>query len=145
MSAHTEHGSVLSIDSTSTPRRYDNESDETAEEPDEHTLPEEFGEQAAFRLLEEIYRSGCVDSASQCLALTLMACSPPDVSKLLLGPLSPAAIRCLQHIKQFLGVVFKFDPPSPATTPRPTTDASVEKVLLTCIGAGLCNTSRAII
>jgi RNA 3'-terminal phosphate cyclase-like protein len=53
------------------------------------SVAEELGERAAFRLLEEIYRGGCVDSSNQHLVLLLMALGPKDVSRVLLGPLSP--------------------------------------------------------
>jgi len=53
------------------------------------SVAEELGEQAAFHLLEEIYRGGCVDSTNQHLVLLLMTLGPKDVSRVLLGPLSP--------------------------------------------------------
>lgn len=53
------------------------------------SVAEELGERAALLLLEEIYRGGCVDSSNQHLVLLLMALGPKDVSRVLLGPLSP--------------------------------------------------------
>ena len=53
------------------------------------SVAEDLGEQAAFHLLEEIYRGGCVDSTNQHLVLLLMTLGPKDVSRILLGPLSP--------------------------------------------------------
>ena len=53
------------------------------------SVAEELGEQAAYLLLEEIYRGGCVDSTSQHLALLFMALGQKNVSKIVLGPLSP--------------------------------------------------------
>lgn len=55
----------------------------------ETKLPEDVGREAAWRLLEEIYRGGCVDTLSQPLVLLYMALSPKDVSKVVLGPLAP--------------------------------------------------------
>uniref|UniRef100_A0A8B9WL94 RNA 3'-terminal phosphate cyclase-like protein n=1 Tax=Bos mutus grunniens TaxID=30521 RepID=A0A8B9WL94_BOSMU len=52
-------------------------------------LPEDLGRNCARLLLEEIYRGGCVDSTNQSLALLLMTLGQQDVSKVLLGPLSP--------------------------------------------------------
>ena len=42
------------------------------------TLPEELGREASARLLEEIYRGGCVDSTSQSLAEELELRLPID-------------------------------------------------------------------
>ncbi|CAG0881656.1 unnamed protein product, partial [Cyprideis torosa] len=53
------------------------------------THPEELGERVAYNLLEEVYRGGCVDSVAQSLALTLMAFGAPDISKIIIGPLTP--------------------------------------------------------
>ena len=55
----------------------------------EVATPEEIGKEAASRLLEEIYRGGCVDAIAQPLLLTFMALAPADVSKAVLGPLTP--------------------------------------------------------
>ncbi len=53
------------------------------------SVAEELGEQAAYLLLEEIYRGGVVDSSNQHLVLLFMALGQKDVSKVMLGPLSP--------------------------------------------------------
>jgi RNA 3'-terminal phosphate cyclase-like protein len=53
------------------------------------SVPEDIGEQAAFRLLEEIYRGGCVDSTFQNQAFLYMALGQKDISKYRTGPLSP--------------------------------------------------------
>uniref|UniRef100_H3A6A2 RNA 3'-terminal phosphate cyclase-like protein n=1 Tax=Latimeria chalumnae TaxID=7897 RepID=H3A6A2_LATCH len=52
-------------------------------------LPEDLGKNCAKLLLEEVYRGGCVDSVNQSLALLFMTLGQQDVSKILLGPLSP--------------------------------------------------------
>ncbi len=54
----------------------------------EISVPEDVGRRAAHNLLEEIYRGGCVDSSAQALAFLFMALGPPDVSKMVVGPLS---------------------------------------------------------
>lgn len=58
-------------------------------EDDETKLPEDVGKEAAWRLLEEIYRSGCVDTLCQPIVLLFMVLAPKDVSKIVLGPLTP--------------------------------------------------------
>lgn len=53
------------------------------------TVAEELGQEAAFRLLEEIHRGGCVTSSFQSLAALWMVLTQKDISKYLSGPLSP--------------------------------------------------------
>lgn len=53
------------------------------------TVAEDLGEKAAFLLLEEICRGGCIDSSFQCLVCLYMALQSKDLSQCLLGPLSP--------------------------------------------------------
>lgn len=66
------------------------------------SVAEDLGEKAALLLLEEIYRGGCIDSSNQHLALLLMALGPKDVSRILLGPLSPYTyVRQLQIVSKF--------------------------------------------
>ncbi|XP_073201357.1 RNA 3'-terminal phosphate cyclase-like protein isoform X2 [Lepidochelys kempii] len=76
--AETTNGTFLSAELASNPQGQG-----TA------VLPEELGLNCAKLLLEEIYRGGCVDSTNQSLVLLLMTLGQPDVSKVLLGPLSP--------------------------------------------------------
>ena len=77
--AETTTGACLSAEGVSNP----------AGSEDGPVLPEDLGKNVAQSLLEEIYRGGCVDSCAQSLAFTLMALGPPDVSKILTGPLTP--------------------------------------------------------
>lgn len=49
------------------------------------TVPEDLGKAAAHKLLEEIYRGGCVDSSFQWITALFMALSAKDVSKFLTG------------------------------------------------------------
>eukprot|EP00076_Gallus_gallus_P016368 XP_015135674.1 RNA 3'-terminal phosphate cyclase-like protein isoform X2 [Gallus gallus] len=76
--AETINGTILSAELASNPQGQG-----------AAVLPEELGQNCAKLLLEEIYRGGCVDSTNQSLALLLMTLGQQDVSKVLLGPLSP--------------------------------------------------------
>ncbi|KAL1766365.1 RNA 3' [Sigmodon hispidus] len=58
-------------------------------------LPEDFSRNCAKLMLEEICRCGCVDSTNQSLVVLLMTLGQQDVSKALLGPLSPYKIEFL--------------------------------------------------
>lgn len=49
------------------------------------TVPEDLGMEVAHKLLEEIYRGGCVDSSYQWLAALYMSLSAKDVSKFITG------------------------------------------------------------
>ena len=92
---------------------------------------EDVADVAARRLLEEVSRAGCVDTDHQGLAVLLMAVTPPDVSKLRTGMLSPYTIQLLRHIRDFLGVTFRIE-----------TDEATRTVLLTCVGAGHVNLAK---
>nr|CAD7396879.1 unnamed protein product [Timema cristinae] len=105
------------------------------------SVPEEIGKLAAFRLLEEIYRGGCVDSTYQSLATVLMALAPKDVSKYLMGPLSPYTIQCLRHIKDFFGLTFKLETHT-KTEDEEKLNFGGPKVLTSCIGVGYVNYSK---
>ena len=56
---------------------------------EEPSIPEDIGKDAAYQLLEEIYRGGCVDSNCQGITTLAMVLGPKDVSKIITGPLSP--------------------------------------------------------
>nr|CAG4640852.1 EOG090X05X4 [Eulimnadia texana] len=105
------------------------------------SVPEDLGVKAAHLLLEEIYRGGCVDSTNQSLVTLFMALGPKDVSKTLLGPLSPYTINFLRHLRDFLGTMFKIE-----TKTRDSDDEELQtgadKVLLTCVGIGYTNISK---
>jgi len=94
-------------------------------------LPEDVGQLAARRLLEEISRGGHVDTFHQSLVLLFMTLCPEDVSRCRLGPLSPHTIRCLREFREFFGVVFKI---------KPETDTNT--ILFSCLGSGYGNFSR---
>ncbi|XP_069633680.1 RNA 3'-terminal phosphate cyclase-like protein isoform X3 [Haliaeetus albicilla] len=78
LTAETINGTILSAELASNPQGQG-----------AAVLPEELGQSCAKLLLEEVYRGGCVDSTNQSLALLLMTLGQRDVSKVLLGPLSP--------------------------------------------------------
>lgn len=69
-----------------------------------------MGVDVAGRLLTEIARGGCVDTASQPLLLTFMALCPEDVSRVRLGQLGPAAIATLRLINEVWGLQFRLTP-----------------------------------
>ncbi|KPP72002.1 RNA 3'-terminal phosphate cyclase-like protein-like [Scleropages formosus] len=127
-------------------------------------LPEDLGCNCAKLLLEEVYRGGCVDSTNQSLALLYMTLGQQDVSKLLLGPLSPYTIwfllssrpnladpglllsplpsrrEFLRHIRDFFQIMFKIEVQKQEDESRRGGD----KVLMTCMGAGYANISKTL-
>ncbi|KAK8377365.1 hypothetical protein O3P69_013774 [Scylla paramamosain] len=111
------------------------------------STPEEIGEKAASRLLEEIWRGGCVDAIAQPLLLTFMALAPTDVSKAVLGPLTPYTMHFLRHLRDFFHVTFKIDEhkeeriaEDDSSLPERRTGAA--KLVLTCIGVGYSNIGK---
>ncbi|XP_058157789.1 RNA 3'-terminal phosphate cyclase-like protein isoform X2 [Dasypus novemcinctus] len=102
-------------------------------------LPEDLGRNCARLLLEEIYRGGCVDSTNQSLALLFMTLGQQDVSKVLLGPLSPYTIEFLRHLKSFFQIMFKIE-----TKPCGEELKGGDKVLMTCVGIGFSNLSKTL-
>ncbi|KAJ8260559.1 hypothetical protein COCON_G00162820 [Conger conger] len=103
-------------------------------------LPEDLGRNCAKLLLEEVYRGGCVDSANQSLSLLYMTLGQQDVSKTLLGPLSPYTIEFLRHIRDFFQIMFKMETQKQAEE----TQKGGDKVLMTCVGAGYTNLSKTL-
>ncbi|XP_043917060.1 RNA 3'-terminal phosphate cyclase-like protein isoform X2 [Protopterus annectens] len=101
-------------------------------------LPENLGRDCAKLLLEEIYRGGCVDSLNQSLALLCMTLGQQDVSKVLLGPLSPYTIEFLRHLRSFFQIMFKME------TRSFDEQKGGEKVLMTCVGVGFSNLSKTV-
>ncbi|XP_009077604.1 PREDICTED: RNA 3'-terminal phosphate cyclase-like protein, partial [Acanthisitta chloris] len=82
---------------------------------------------------------GCVDSTNQGLALLLMTLGQRDVSKVLLGPLSPYTIEFLRHLRSFFQIMFKIETKTPEEE-----HMGGEKVLMTCVGVGFSNLSKTI-
>lgn len=127
--AETLTGSFLSAEMSSTPQGQG-----------DPVLPEDLGRNCAKLLLEEIYRGGCVDSTNQSLALLYMTLGQQDVSKALLGPLSPYTIEFLRHVRDFFQTMFKIETQKALEDVRKGGD----KVLMTCVGAGYANISKSI-
>ncbi|KAF3848933.1 hypothetical protein F7725_015430 [Dissostichus mawsoni] len=127
--AETMNGSFLSAEMSSTPQGQG-----------DPMLPEDLGKNCAQMLLEEVYRGGCVDSSNQSLALLLMTLGQQDVSKVLLGPLSPHTIEFLRHIRDFFQIMFKIQVQKPSEDERKGGD----KVLMTCVGVGYSNINKTL-
>nr|CAG4636166.1 EOG090X05X4 [Eubosmina coregoni]SVE69793.1 EOG090X05X4 [Eubosmina coregoni] len=128
--AETINGTFLSAETASNPQG----------DKQVPSVAEELGEQAAYLLLEEIYRGGCVDSSNQHLVLLLMVLGPKDVSRVLLGPLSPYTIQFLRHLKDFFGTMFKMDTKSREEDEE--LRLGTDKIIMTCVGVGYSNLSK---
>ncbi|XP_076765724.1 RNA terminal phosphate cyclase 1 [Xylocopa sonorina] len=98
-------------------------------------VPEDIGKEAAMKLVDEIYRNGCVDSPFQPMTAMFMALGRKDVSKVLTGPLTPSMIQFLRDLRDFFGIVFKIKP-------HKEEDEELDQVVLTCIGTGYTNISK---
>jgi len=105
------------------------------------SVPEDLGLLAAQRLLEEIYRGGCADSLSQSLAALYMCLGQTDVSKYLVGPLSPYTIQFLKHIRDYLDLMFKLETQKKVDGDEEL-NVGANKVLMTCVGVGFSNLSK---
>ncbi|XP_032394935.1 RNA 3'-terminal phosphate cyclase-like protein [Etheostoma spectabile] len=127
--AETLNGSFLSAEMSSMPQGQG-----------DPMLPEDLGRNCAKLLLEEVHRGGCVDSSNQSLALLLMTLGQQDVSKVLLGPLSPYTVEFLRHIRDFFQLMFKIEVQKPSEDERKGGD----KVLMTCVGVGYSNINKTI-
>lgn len=87
------------------------------------------------RVIENMYESsitGCC-VALQGLLLTLCALGPQEVHEVRLGLLTPYAVSTLRHLKAFFGVSFSIKPEKESQT-----------IFLSCIGAGVKNTSKGV-
>jgi len=106
------------------------------------TVPEELGVRGAQLLMEEIFRGGCADSLSQSLAVMLMGLGPPDVSKFMVGPLSPYMVQCLRHVRDFMDLTFKLETLVREDEDDRSLQMGSDKVVLTCVGVGFTNMSK---
>lgn len=109
------------------------------------SVPEDLGVSAAHKLLEEIYRGGCVDSSFQWLAALFMTLGQKDVSKFLVGPFTDYTIHFLQHLREFFSITFKLDNPKMDIDDDEGDDdrlPGAKKVLMTCIGIGYVNMNK---
>lgn len=116
---------------------------EVKDNKDQLTVPEDLGKEVANKLLEEIFRGGCVDSTFQWMVTLFMALGQKNVSKFLTGPLSQYTIRFLQNLREFFNVTFKLE--NPQTDDDDVDDDEYEgsnKVLMTCIGIGYTNINK---
>ncbi|XP_001604756.1 probable RNA 3'-terminal phosphate cyclase-like protein [Nasonia vitripennis] len=104
-------------------------------------VPEDLGKEAALKLLDEIFRNGCVDSAFQSMTALFMALGKKDVSKVVVGPLTPATIQFLRDLRDFFGITFKLE----NVKDEDETNAEQNQVLLTCVGIGYSNLSRRVL
>ncbi|KAL8611450.1 hypothetical protein ACOMHN_014505 [Nucella lapillus] len=133
--AETTNGAVITAETCSVAKG----------SPDPPSVPEDIGKAAAAQLLEEIYRGGCVDSTSQSLAVLSMVLGQQDVSKLLLGPLSPYTVQLMRHIRDFLQVVFKVEGAERVgvgVDGKGLREGGEDRVVLTCLGLGFSNISK---
>ncbi|XP_028567765.2 RNA 3'-terminal phosphate cyclase-like protein [Podarcis muralis] len=126
--AETTNGTFLSAELASSPQ---------GQGP--AVLPEDLAINCAKLLLEEIHRGGCVDSTNQSLVLLLMTLGQQDVSKVLLGPLSPYTIEFLRHLRSYFQVMFKIE-----SKPSGEERKGGDKVLMTCVGIGFSNLSKTV-
>ncbi|XP_063624374.1 probable RNA 3'-terminal phosphate cyclase-like protein [Cydia splendana] len=109
----------------------------------ETSLPEDLGRECAQKLLDEIYRGGCVDSALQWLVALWMALGQKDVSVCVVGPLSDYTITFLQHLKEFFGVMFKLEVLRADDDDDSDDETSTaQRVKMTCVGIGYVNISK---
>jgi len=107
----------------------------------ETITPEDLGKECAVKLLQEVYRGGCVDSTHQSLALLYMALGQMDVSKILLGPLTTYTIQFLRHMRDFFNIMYKIEPQRQLHDDDEQTGGD-ERYLLTCVGVGYSNFSK---
>ncbi|KAM9306966.1 RNA 3'-terminal phosphate cyclase-like protein [Pholidichthys leucotaenia] len=127
--AETLNGCFLGAEMSSTPQGQG-----------DPVLPEDLGRRCAQLLLEEIYRGGCVDSTNQSLALLLMTLGQQDVSKVLVGPLSPYTVEFLRHVRDSFHILFKMERREPSQDER----KGGHKTLMTCVGVGFSNISKTL-
>ncbi|KAB7496092.1 putative RNA 3'-terminal phosphate cyclase-like protein [Armadillidium nasatum] len=75
-----------------------------------------------------------------------MVLGPKDVSKVVLGILTPYTINFLKHIKDFFGVSFKIDPYKEQFigVDDDTSDLNLgsPKFIFSCMGVGYTNISK---
>jgi len=99
--------------------------------------PEDMGTSAACNLLSEVERGGCVAASDQPLILLLMCLTTEDVSSVRVGPLTKQAVAGLRLFRDAFGVEMK------VVGEREGEDGA-GTVVLSCLGTGFTNTSRAV-
>ncbi|GAB1605437.1 RNA 3'-terminal phosphate cyclase-like protein [Argonauta hians] len=108
------------------------------------SVAEDVGKQAAYSLLEEIYRGGCVDSLNQSMASLFMVLGSQDVSKLQVGQLTPYTIGVMRLIRDFFKVMFKVEEMKENFGDEELKTGD-KKLLLTCVGVTYTNVSKPIL
>ncbi|XP_011691068.1 PREDICTED: probable RNA 3'-terminal phosphate cyclase-like protein isoform X2 [Wasmannia auropunctata] len=98
-------------------------------------VPEDLGKEAAMKLLDEIYRNGCVDSSFQSMTAAFMALGKKDVCKVTVGSLTPAMVQFLRDLRDFFGITFKIEQIKEG-------EDETSQVRLTCLGIGYTNISK---
>lgn len=70
--------------------------------------------------------------------------TPPDVSKCVLGPLSPYTVQCLRHVRDFMDLTFKLETFQNKDDLEDDEDLRLgaDKVMLTCVGVGYTNMNK---
>lgn len=92
--------------------------------------PEKLGKRCAQRLLEEIDLDGVIDSAHQCIALHILALSDDTKpSRIRVAKLTPAAVQFLRHLRDFLGITFRFK-------------NEESSIVCSCVGLNMTNLGR---
>ena len=106
----------------------------------EVSVPEDLAKDAVHNLYDEIQRGGCTDSSVQGLTLLFMALGETDISKVILGQLSPYSVQLLRNMRDFLKITFKLDPHTDELTDK----TGSQKVMATCVGIGFSNLSKPV-
>lgn len=102
----------------------------SADEMSAEEDPEDLGRRCAWRLLSEIDLDGVVDTSHQCLALHFLALSADTKpSRIRMAKLSPSAVHYLRHLRDFLGISFRFQ----------NDDRSI---ICSCIGLNITNLGK---
>lgn len=92
--------------------------------------PAELGKKCARRLLSEIDLDGVVDSSHQCIALHFLAMADDTKpSRIRVAKLSPAAVYYLRHLRDFLGLSYRFKHDN-------------ESIICSCIGLNITNLGK---
>lgn len=81
--------------------------------------PEALGRAAADALLAAVGRGGCIDEGAQPLVFTLMLLTPPDVSRVRVGALTPAGVATLRLLERVWGVQFRLVRAAQTAPPPP--------------------------
>ncbi|KAJ9457348.1 putative RNA 3prime-terminal phosphate cyclase-like protein [Diplonema papillatum] len=95
---------------------------------------EDIGLAAAGLFLDQVKKGGNVDSHHQLFCLLLAAIAPDNVTRVRLGPLTPAGDAGLMLCRDFFSISF--------STKKDTTYSYSPTTIYSCIGASLTNVSK---